>query len=317
LFPICYEKEECGIEEKMKINSKKIEDITEKDLLEIEQYPIFEDLQVEFKYNYNKNSDELRKDVVQFANSDKGGIIFYGVREYPLKFVGLEYKNVDKIKNHLNNILPRKIDPVLSPFPMFKIIELSNGKYVLCIRVFPKEKGIYGIRLSDNPSKSNFKTYEFYTRLDGTKHHMKIEEIINLIEAKSKGSKNLEAKHLEVTIYEPFMLDTKERYIAIKAVNKGVRPIEITAYGIRSVKYGTFINIYLKKLVRRNLCDPLPKTLSDGEACRALYPRKFVDSNIKHINWEYPLELNAFFSTNDSIFYSKSIELIDLSEYNI
>ena len=296
----------------MTINSKKFEDITEKDLLDFEQNPIFEDLQVEFKYQYNKDSDELRKDVVQFANSDKGGIIFYGVRENPLKFVGLEYKNVDKIKNHLNNILPRKIDPVLTPFPMFKIIELSNGKYVLSIVVFPKEKGIYGIRLSDNPSKSNFKTYEFYTRLDGTKHHMKIEEVVNLIEAKSKGSKNLEA-----TIYEPFMLDTKERYIAIKAVNRGVRPIEINAYGIRSVKYGTFINTYLKKLVRRNLCDPLPKTLSDGEACRALYPRKYVDSNIKYINWEYPLELKAFFNTNDGIYYSRSIELIDLSEYDI
>ena len=296
----------------MTINSKKFEDITEKDLLDFEQNPIFEDLQVEFKYQYNKDSDELRKDVVQFANSDKGGIIFYGVRENPLKFVGLEYKNVDKIKNHINNILPRKIDPVLSPFPTFKIIELSNGKYVLSIKVFPKEKGIYGIRLSDNPSKSNFKTYEFYTRLDGTKHHMKIEEVVNLIEAKSKGSKNLEA-----TIYEPFMLDTKERYIAIKAVNRGVRPIEINAYGIRSVKYGTFINTYLKKLVRRNLCDPLPKTLSDGEACRALYPRKYVDSNIKYINWEYPLELKAFFNTNDGIYYSRSIELIDLSEYDI
>lgn len=45
-------------------NSKKIEDITEKDLLEIEQNPIFEDLQVEFKYQYDKDSDELRKDVV-------------------------------------------------------------------------------------------------------------------------------------------------------------------------------------------------------------------------------------------------------------
>lgn len=66
----------------------------------------------------------------------------------------MEYKNVDKIKNTLNNILPRKIDPVLSPFPKFKIIELRNRKFVLCIKVFPKEKGIYAIRLSDNPSKS-------------------------------------------------------------------------------------------------------------------------------------------------------------------
>ncbi len=301
----------------MKIISKKIEDITEKDLLEIEQNSIFEDLQVEYKYQYNKKPDELRKDIVQFANSDKGGIILFGIRENPLKLVGLGSKNVDNIKNTLNDILSKKIDPVLSPLPKFKTIKLTNKKFVLCIKVFPKEEGIYAIRLGDNPSKSEFKTYKFYTRLDGNKHHMKIEEVVNLIEKKRKVLKNLEVKHLEATIYIPIMLDTKERYIAIKAVNKGVRPIVITAYGIRSVKYGSYINTYLKKLVRRNLCDPLPKTLSDGEACQALYPRKYIESNIKDINWEYPLELEAYFNTNDGIFYSNSVELIDLSEYNI
>ncbi|KKL13953.1 hypothetical protein LCGC14_2520610 [marine sediment metagenome] len=299
----------------MEINSKKIEDITEKDLLEIEQNPIFEDLHVEFKYQYNKDSYELRKDVIQFANTDKGGVIFYGISENPLKFVGLEYKNIDNIKNHINSILSSKIDPVLSSFPRFNTIKLRNGKYVLCIEVFPKEKGIYGIRLSENPSNSNFNAYKFYTRLDGNKHRMKIEEVVNLIEG--KGLKNLESKHLEATIYQPLMLNTKERYIAIKAVNKGVRPIIITAYGIRSVKYGSFIDTYLKKLVRRNLCDRLPKTLSDGEACLSLYPRKYVESNVKDINWEYPIELKAYFNTNDGIFYSNSIELSDLSKYNI
>jgi len=65
------------------------------------------------------------------------------------------------------------------------------------------------------------------------------------------------------------------------------------------------------------LCDILPKKLSDGDACQALYPRKYIDSLMKDLNWEYPLEIKAFFNTNDGIFYSKSIELIDLSEYNI
>jgi len=300
----------------MKINSKTIEELVEEDLLEIEKNPIFEDLYLEFKYKYNKKEDELRKIIIQFANTDKGGIIFYGVSENPLKFVGLEYKIIDNIKNHINNILTSRIDPVLSPFPRFYTIGLSNGKYILCLEVFPKENGIYGIRLNDNPSSSMFNVYEFYTRLDGAKHQMKIEEVVNLIEGKSKGTKILETKNLKVTILEPIMLDTNVRYISLKAVNKGVRPIVVTAFGIRSVKYGTYIDTYLKKLVRRKLCTPLPKKLSDGEACIALYPRKYIESNIKRLNWDYPLELKAYFNTNDGIFYSESIKLSDLSKYD-
>ena len=100
----------------MVFNTKKLEDITEKDLREIEKKPVFENLQVEFKFRYNKNPDELRKDIVQFANSHKGGIVFYGVQENPLKFVGLDYDEVDKIKVTINNIIPRKIDPLLSQY---------------------------------------------------------------------------------------------------------------------------------------------------------------------------------------------------------
>ena len=299
----------------MRINSKKIEDLLEKDLLKIEKNPIFEDLNVEFKYQYNKDSDELRKDIIQFANNDKGGVIFYGVSENPLKFVGLDYNTVDDIKTSINNILAGKIDPVLSPFPMYNTIELNNGKFVLCVEISPKETGIYGIRLSDNPSNSNFKAYEFYTRLNGNKHRMKIDEVANLIEAKRKRNQTLETKHLKVVIFEPIMLDTNKRYITIKAINKGVRPIVINGYGFQSVKYGTIINIYLKKLVRKKLITPLPKKLSDGEAYYAFYPRKYIESSIKNHNWEYPLELIAYFKTNDGIFYSKSFNLIDLSKY--
>lgn len=299
----------------MKINSIKVEELTEQDLIELEINPKHENLFVEYKYQYNKKEDDLRKDFIQFANSDKGGIIFYGVNEDPLKFVGLEYKSVDKIKTHINSILTTKIDPVLSPFPKFHTIELSNGNYVLCVEIIPKEEGIYGIRLNDNPSNSNFNVYEFYTRLDGNKHKMKIEEVVNLIKSKRKKSKTLESKRLKTRIFVPLILDKKKRYIAIKAVNKGVRPIVITGYGIRAVKYGTFINTYWKKFVRRKLATPLPKKLLDGEACLALYPRRYIESHTKHpINWEYPLELKAYFITNDGIFYSESMKLIDLSK---
>jgi len=55
------------------------------------------------------------------------------------------------------------------------------------IKIEPKPYGAYGIRKSDNMSKPrDYKTFEFYKRLDGSKHQMDIEEIVELIETKAK-----------------------------------------------------------------------------------------------------------------------------------
>ncbi len=295
--------------------SKDLQKFNENDLREIEKISFnFEDLQVEFKFKYDNNSDELRRDVIQFANSDREGYIFYGVQEDPLKFVGLERKDIDNLKIHLNNILPRKIDPVLSPFPTYKIIELANGKFVFCIKIFPKERGIYAIRLSDNPSNSKFNVYEFYKRLDGSKHQLKIEEVVELIESKSTGSKKL----LEVSIHPTALteVDLKDVFITIKAVNMSERPIVVISYSLYIVKEGYIYFIIANSIPNRYLCDRLPKKLLDGEACQALISRKHFEQDMKKNNWKYPLEVKAFFDTNDGRFYSNSIELKDYYKPN-
>jgi len=173
---------------------------------------------------------------------------------------------------------------------------------------YPKEK----LHKWKTSHEERIKSGEF------NKHYMKIEEVVNLIEAKKNGIKTMEQKKLEVTISEPIMLDTNKRYIQLKAINKGVRPITIIGYGMRSIKYGTFIEGYLKKLVRKKLAHPIPTKLSDGDAFFALYPRKYIESMIKsHGLWEYPFELECYFKTNDGIFFSKkSTKLIDLSKYD-
>lgn len=75
--------------------SKDLQKFNENDLREIEKISFnFEDLQVEFKFKYDNNSDELRRDVIQFANNDREGYIFYGVQEDSIKFVGLERKDL-------------------------------------------------------------------------------------------------------------------------------------------------------------------------------------------------------------------------------
>lgn len=295
--------------------SKDLQKFNENDLREIEKISFnLEDLQVEFKFKYDNNSDELRRDVIQFANNDREGYIFYGVQEDPLKIVGLERKDIDNLKIHLNNVLPRKIDPVLSPFPMYKIIELANGKFVFCIKIFPKERGIYAIRLSDNPSNSKFNVYEFYKRLDGSKHQLKIEEVVELIESKSTGSKKL----LEVSIHPTALtdIDLKDVFITIKAVNKSVRPIVVMSYGLYIVKEGYIYFIIANSIPNRYLCDRLPKKLLDGEACQALISRKYFEQEMKNNKWKYPLEVKVFFDTNDGRFYSDSIELKDYYKPN-
>jgi len=135
----------------------------------------------------------------------------------------------------------------------------------------------------------------------------KFKELIDKlnVEESEISSKTMEKKNLDVTIYEPLVLDTNKQYIVIKAVNKGLRPIVITNYGFRSVKYGTIINIYNKKLVRKHLLDRLPKKLSDGEACIAFYPKKKFELSMKSTNWKFPFELLAYFNTNDGTYYSK------------
>lgn len=176
----------------MELFSKNFNKITEQDLRELESNPAnFENYEIEYKLKYDGNSDELRRDIVQFANGNSIGYLFYGWSNNPIKIIGIDKNEVDNLKNVLNNALKHNIEPQLSPFPKYHPVPLSNGKYIFLIKIVPKVRGIYGIRFSDNPSKEKFKTYEFYQRMDGTKHKMNIENIVNLIESKKFGQKNL------------------------------------------------------------------------------------------------------------------------------
>ena len=179
----------------MELFSKDFKKITEKDLRELESNPAnFENFEIEYKLKYDGNPDELRRDIVQFANGNSIGYLFYGWSNNPIKIVGIDKNEVDDLKNVLNNALKHNMDPQLFPFPKYHPVSLSNRKYALLIKIVPKERGIYGIRLSDNPSKEKFKTYEFYQRMDGTKHKMNVEDIVDLIQSKMSGQKQLSRK---------------------------------------------------------------------------------------------------------------------------
>ncbi len=105
------------------------ESIDEETLKLIEADPSnFESFQIEYKVKYDGNADELRRDVVAFANGDAEGYIFFGIADNPITIRGIEKNHVDGLKRVLNEVLPQKIDPILDPFPSIRPIQLLNGE---------------------------------------------------------------------------------------------------------------------------------------------------------------------------------------------
>lgn len=175
------------------------------------------------------------------------------------------------------------------------------------MKIYPKKHGICAIRLNDNPSKLDFKRYEFYKRMDGSKHQMSIEEVVELLETKSKGSKKL----LEVTNHPTTLnsLNLDDVFISIKAVNKGIRPITVNSYGIYMINEEFNLWIPSHSVPNRFVCDPMPKKLLDGDACYAYLSKTYFEEEMEEHGWDYPLEVKAFFITNDGKFKSESITL--------
>lgn len=294
----------------MNLFDKELKDIDENDLWQMETDPMnFESLQIEYKVKFDGDAGELQRDVVQFANGFEEGHILFGISDDPITLVGIEKNEVDGLKTVLNDVLPRRIEPILSPFPQYHAVPLASGKYVLIIKIFPKEDGIYGIRQSDDMNNRNYYRYEFYTRLDGSKHRMNIEAIVDLIENKSKGQK----KQMEVSVHGAAIMPTLDDdvYIAIEAVNKSVRPIIVKSYGLDIPKTGKVVyyiaTTFKPKYLEINT--HLPCKLEDGESCKGFLSRKDFEGLISEEGWDYPIEARAIFNTNDGKFYSELIEL--------
>ncbi|MBA7515192.1 hypothetical protein ES705_07231 [subsurface metagenome] len=298
---------------KIKLFEKELKDVDESDLRKMETDPLnFESLQIEYKVAFDGNLSELQRDVVQFANGFEEGYIFFGISDDPITIVGIEKRNVDGLKTVLNDALPKRIEPIFTPFPQYYPIPLANGKYVVIIKIFPKEYGIYGIRQSDDMNNRNYYRYEFYKRMDGSKHRMNIETIVDLIESKSKGGE----KQLEASIHGSALLPTidDDVYISIKAVNKSVRPIVVNSYGIE-IPQKRMVIYFVQSLDQPKyfmINTHLPCKLEDGESCKAFLSTKDLKEMVKEQGWSYPFEARALFGTNDGKFYSEAIEIRDI-----
>lgn len=213
------------------------------------------------------------------------------------------------MKNILNDVLPKKIDPILSPFPKYQAVPLSNGKYVFIIEIYPKSYGVYGIRVHEDLTNRNYKKYEFYNRMDGSKHQMNIEELVELIESKSRGKKKL----LEVSIHGGTVIGGYDDvFISIKAVNKSERPIVVKSYGISVPGKEKVVYISPTHPELMFLNTKLPIKLEDGEDCIAYIDRPSFEIIMKKEGWSYPIQVQGVFTTNDGKYFSEDIILKEI-----
>ncbi len=276
-----------------------IKNISEADIRKIESDPTnFESLQFEYKQKFTGDGNELRCDIVQFANGTAEGFIFFGITDNPIKIVGIERDEVDGLKRVLNEILPRKIDPPLVPFPEYKVVPLINGKFVSIIKITPKKNGIYGIRQHEDSSNKNYYRYEFYKRLDGSKRRMNIEEVVALIESKGGVSK----KDLFVKVQTGILPNVRKgMQIMIEAVNRGTRPITVSSYGIEFIGKKYIAMIMPDSQNNLGICSLLPMKLGDSDKCFACYPKSDLEADMKKYRWEYPLKIRAYFQTHEDV----------------
>ncbi len=65
----------------------------------------FKDMNIEYKEQYSGDSNELRKDMVSFANSEVGGYILCGIRDDPFELIGISRSQGDNLRNAIDNII--------------------------------------------------------------------------------------------------------------------------------------------------------------------------------------------------------------------
>ena len=302
-----------------------------------------EDMNIEYKEQYNGDADELRKDIVSFANSETGGYILFGVRDDPFELIGISRKEVDNLKTTIGSVINTKIDPHLDPPPITNPISLPSTLFILGVQIFPKKKGVYAIRESNSPNSPYFQFYSFWIRSDGYKRQLPMEEVNSYIIETDPYKKKLEVS-VEIDIipktptysyfnrmsteeqresYKIYKFDPdlgeRPKYLIIKGVNKLIRSISIEQRYILLYDHqkDDWVVIYPKF----TLFDPMTIfntptdteiLLKDSESIAWHYPLKWLKEGIKKHKSLFPIRIKVWIHTKDGMFYSKERELKDL-----
>lgn len=272
----------------------------------------FEDMNVEYKEQYSGNPDELRKDIVSFANSEVGGYILYGIRDDPFELIGINRGQLDNLNNAINTIINIKIDPYLDPPPTTNPIYLSDGKYVFGVQIFPKEKGLYAIRKSNNPNNPNFRHYSFWIRSGGRKRQLSMEEVNSYIIKTDPYKKYIKVSVDFGLIGKPSKV---EEIISVRGVNKSIRPITVISYGfsIFDNNDNKWLGLWLpapnSRYPTTKLNTPPNTKLLDGDKCSGYYPISMFREDLYSHNITLPTKIKGVINTNDGAFYSEEKDL--------
>lgn len=158
----------------MVINGKRIDLITERDLLVLVTNRVAESRTIEYKEELPKRNDDGKRDfladVSAFANT-VGGDLIYGIKESEgsaIEVTGLDIDDIDDTFLWIQNIVRSGLDPKLArviPHP----IKLSNNRTVIILRI-PRSLAA--------PHMITFKnTSKFYSRHSNGNHQMDVREI--------------------------------------------------------------------------------------------------------------------------------------------
>ncbi len=182
---------------------KKIDDITEDDLLCLEQLPdAFESHRLDYKATYQfkneKHKQEFLRDVLSFANTFQDSMILYGVADNR-KLIGMERRpnfNEDIMQNQLISLLEESIVPKIKSYIKIQPISVKIDKFVIIVKISSNNNIIYALqqKLDKAIYGKNSSAYEFWYRASGNKNQMNLDEIIKHIRFRFKP--NLTLNHV-------------------------------------------------------------------------------------------------------------------------
>jgi len=220
----------------------------------------------------------------------------------------------DSLKNIIDNIINLNIDPHLDPPPILHPIHLSNGLYILGVQIFPKEKGIYGIRRINNPNNPDFLYYSFWVRSNGRKRQLSMAEVNLFIIRTDPYKKRIEVR---VDLGLMGMKNKVTEFISVFGVNKSIRPITVRSYGflIYDTNQEEWFSLWLPtpnyKYPSTIFNTPPGTKLLDGDKCSGYYPTSMFKEDIAIHNITLPTVIKGLINTNDGTFHSEEKNITD------
>ena len=211
----------------MLLFEKKIDNITENDLLSLEQLPdAFESHRLDYKVSYDikneKHKHEFLRDVLSFANTFHDSMILYGIADNR-KLIGMVRRsdfNEDIMQNHFVSLLETSIVPKIKSHIKIQPISVKLDRFIIIVKICSSKNIIFALQQKLNKTiyGKNANAYEFWYRASGNKNQMNLDEIIKHIRFRFKPNLTLVHSiiHRKRRNLGRLLKKTKTGYVKIK-----------------------------------------------------------------------------------------------------